>query len=123
VCYGGVPPLAVGVHKTELVIVGSGMRSSVVDLVLLDRLPGDAQPPFPLVWALRWVAGVQQELPAQRAASTLRGQQAQGVGVQRRRGCLRCRSAQYRARAGSSGDDVPATMRCRTILVHTNRTR
>ncbi len=32
-------------------------------------------------------------------------------------GCLRLRSAQYWARAGSSGDALPVTTTCRTIFV------
>jgi len=83
---GGLPPLAVGVYETELVIVWRAVSSPIADVVVLDRLADDPQPLFPLGRALWLVVGVQQEFPAERAASTLRLQPAKGELVQRRRG-------------------------------------
>jgi hypothetical protein len=59
------------------------------------------------------------EAPADRAAAVLRVEEQRGhpqVGPDRRR-----RWAQQAVRSGSSTDDPPATIRCRTIGVQANR--
>ena len=49
----------------------------------VDRLAGDGEPLFPLLWGLRLVIGVEQEIPASRASAVLRLQKPQTAFVQR----------------------------------------
>src|SRR5689334_7707314 len=55
------------------------------DRVLADRLAGDREPSLPLARGLRFVVGVQQQPPTERAAAVLSSQELQRGGAQRGR--------------------------------------
>jgi hypothetical protein len=104
-------------------VAGSCGPSVVHEVVVLDGLAGDRQPPvLPLAGGAGWLVGGEQRVPAARAAVALPIEQAQRIAVQR--GLMRRRrAAQYLVRAGSSGDAVPLTVWCRTMFVQENLMR
>src|SRR5260370_12538447 len=77
----GDPAVAGDVQEADSVRRVSRPVSDPV--VLGDRVPGGAEPLFPLAWAAWLPVGVQQVVPAYRAAAFLRLDQAQGAVVQR----------------------------------------
>ena len=71
-----------GVHETGFGLV----RGAVVaqdEVTLGHRLAGHRPPLFPLAWALWLAVGVQQQAPADGAATLLRHEQTQGDAVHR----------------------------------------
>jgi hypothetical protein len=68
------------------------------------------------------VAGVEQQPPAEGTPAALAAQQVPGRGLTGGRMRSR-RLAQYPVRAGSSGDERPATRVCLTIFVQENLRR
>src|SRR5205823_412692 len=69
---GAVPWQAASVEETMVggaSVVGAGHL--VREELAVDRLAGDGEPLFPLLWALRLVIGVEQEVPADRASAVL----------------------------------------------------
>ena len=120
---GGVPPLAVGVNETDGTSDVPLSRDRGDRAVSRDRLADDRSQCSHCVWALWLVVGVQQEVPAERAAAGLGLEKPQAERVQRQ-GCS-CVAAfgPVVGQGGSSGDDVPATIWCRTIFVQANLRR
>ena len=84
---GAKRSLAGGVYQAGLITVrvaGSCGPSVVHEVVVLDGLAGDRQPPvLPLLGRAGWLVGGEQGVPAERAAAVLPVEQAQRVAVQR----------------------------------------
>ena len=79
------PPLAMGVHEADRIVVRFAVPFLAGDLVLPDRCPGCLEPRFPFLRALRLTIGVQEQFLAERALPVLLLEQAQGRLAQRER--------------------------------------
>src|SRR6266508_2899331 len=80
---GWRPWAAAGVHETKCA-AGARLAALLVgDVPFGQRLPDGARPLLPFGWALRWVVGVEEQLPAEGANPALHLQQPQAEVVHR----------------------------------------
>jgi hypothetical protein len=119
---GSQPALAGGMHKAGVVIARRARSPVMGEIAGGYRPAGDMQPPLPLLRRLRWLAGGEQRVPAERALPVLPGQQVQGVPVQRGLDLLPP-FGPVSGQGGVIGDAAPLTSTCGWMAVQENLTR
>jgi len=81
-CCGRVAAAASDVNGANAAGLARPVASLVGQILLAQRLAGDANPPLPFGGGLRWVVGVKEQLPAPGTDTGLRLEQTLAVLIQ-----------------------------------------